>query len=63
MAAYEAKEGEVLVYAESVEDLALIEPDLVLIKHAFIMSDGSQYILPPGGEDWKKINVEGVGGE
>lgn len=55
MAAYEAKEGEVLVYAESVADLALIESDLVLIKHAFILPDGSQYILPPGEQDWKQL--------
>ena len=55
MAAYEAKEGEVLVYAETVADLALIESDLVLIKHAFILSDGSQYILPPGEQDWKQL--------
>ena len=56
MAAYEAKEGEVLVYADSVEDLALIESDLIVIKHAFILADGSQYILPPGEQNWKQLN-------
>ena len=56
MSAYEAKEGEVLVYADTVEDLALVESDLVVIKHAFILVDGSQYILPPGEQDWKQLH-------
>lgn len=56
MAVYEAIEPITLVYTDEAEDLREVGPDPMRIKHAFIVTSGVEFMLPPGSDTWEQIN-------